>query len=71
MSSKRLSLGTHFLSTKKKTDLSELFASFDKDNDDKLSHSELQAMLQSAGIDSAAIPSMVMISFKRLSVKRN
>lgn len=69
MNSKRLSLGTHFLSTKKKTDLSELFASFDKDNDGIISYSELQEMLHSAGIDSAAIPSMVNDPFKRLSVK--
>jgi Ca2+-binding EF-hand superfamily protein len=59
MSSKRLSLGTAFLSSKKKEDLSELFTSFDKDNDGKISRSELSDMLHSAGVDSKAIPSMV------------
>lgn len=62
MSSKRLSLGSHFLSSKKKGDLSDLFSSFDKDNNGKISHSELQDMLQSAGINSLAIPSMVNLS---------
>lgn len=60
MASKRLSLGSHFLSSKKKEDLSDLFTSFDKDNDGKISHSELQDMLHSAGVDSSAIPSMVI-----------
>lgn len=59
MSSKRLSFGSHFLSSKKKGDLSELFTSFDKDHDGKISQSELQDMLHSAGVDSASIPSMV------------
>lgn len=59
MASKRLSLGSHFLSSKKKGDLSELFTSFDKDNDGKISRSELSDMLHSAGVDSEAIPSMV------------
>lgn len=59
MASKRLSLGSHFLSSKKKGDLSELFTSFDKDNDGKISRSELSDMLHSAGVDSVAIPSMV------------
>ncbi|KAF1802309.1 hypothetical protein FB192DRAFT_1458247 [Mucor lusitanicus] len=55
MTSKRLSLGSHFLSSKKKTDLSDLFTSFDKDNDGKISHSELEDMLQSAGIKSSML----------------
>jgi len=55
MTSKRLSLGSHFLSSKKKTDLSDLFTSFDKDNDGKISHSELEDMLQSAGIKSSMV----------------
>lgn len=59
MSSKRLSFGSHFLSSKKKGDLSDLFASFDKDNDGKISHLELEDMLLSTGVNSAAIPSMV------------
>lgn len=67
MASKRLSLGSHFLSSKKKEDLSDLFASFDKDHDGKISHSELEDMLHSAGINSSAIPSMV--SRKKFSVR--
>jgi Ca2+-binding EF-hand superfamily protein len=50
MATKRLSLGSHFLSSKKKDDLKELFASFDKDCDGKISRPELEAMLHSAGI---------------------
>ncbi|CEI96024.1 hypothetical protein RMCBS344292_10194 [Rhizopus microsporus] len=51
MSSKRLSLGTHFLSSKKKEDLTELFQSFDKDNDGKISCQEFNELLHSTGID--------------------
>ncbi|KAI8885679.1 EF-hand [Backusella circina FSU 941] len=50
MASKRISLGSHFLSTKKKDDLKDLFASFDKDCDGKISRPELEDMLHSAGI---------------------
>ncbi|KAG2236284.1 hypothetical protein BDF21DRAFT_425035 [Thamnidium elegans] len=59
MSSKRLSFGSHFLSSKKKGDLSDLFASFDKDKDGKISHLELEDMLLSTGVNSSAIPSML------------
>ncbi|KAI8047347.1 uncharacterized protein B0P05DRAFT_582358 [Gilbertella persicaria] len=55
MNSKRLSLGSHFLSSKKKGDLSDLFISFDKDHDGKISYSELHDMLHSAGVDSSSI----------------
>ncbi|KAI9487785.1 MAG: hypothetical protein EXX96DRAFT_535916 [Benjaminiella poitrasii] len=58
MTSKRLSLGSRFLSSKKKGDLAELFTSFDKDNDGKISHSELEEMLQSAGVDSSPFSPM-------------
>ncbi|KAI8981987.1 hypothetical protein BDF20DRAFT_905689 [Mycotypha africana] len=57
--SKRLSLGSHFLSHKKREDLSELFTSFDKDQDGRLSHKELEAMLLSAGVDNLVVTDMI------------
>ncbi|KAI8375049.1 hypothetical protein EDC96DRAFT_437384 [Choanephora cucurbitarum] len=59
MSSKRISLGSHFLSRKKKQDLSELFTSFDRDKDGKISTSELKEMLNSACVDDPAVQNMV------------
>lgn len=59
MASKRVSLGSHFLSSRKKEDLRELFASFDKDRDGKISRAELEEMLRSGGIESSSLPSMV------------
>lgn len=67
MTSKRLSLGSHFLSSKKKTDLSDLFTSFDKDNDGKISHSELEDMLQSAGIKSSMVREDFLISLNGIN----
>ncbi|KAI8637291.1 hypothetical protein BD408DRAFT_437145 [Parasitella parasitica] len=52
MSSNKFSLGSHFLSKKKTEDLTSLFTSFDKDKNGKISRSELQDMLHSAGIES-------------------
>ncbi len=67
MSSKRLSLGSHFLSSKKKGDLIELFNSFDKDNDGKISCAEFNELLHSMNIDNtAAVTSMVNIIFNLL-----
>ncbi|KAI8359978.1 hypothetical protein BD560DRAFT_405087 [Blakeslea trispora] len=59
MNSKRISLGSHFLSRKKKQDLSELFASFDRDQDGKISKSELEEMLSSAGVNDPSVQSVV------------
>lgn len=61
MSSKRLSLGTHFLSSKKKEDLTELFQSFDKDNDGKISYQEFNELLHSTGIDNTTAVTIMVI----------
>ncbi|KAI7900463.1 uncharacterized protein BX663DRAFT_517715 [Cokeromyces recurvatus] len=58
MTSKRISLGSHFLSSRKKGDLEDLFTSFDKDKDGKISHTELEEVLHSAGVDSSPFSSM-------------
>ncbi|CAO3698303.1 unnamed protein product [Rhizopus microsporus] len=60
MSSKRLSLGTHFLSSKKKEDLTELFQSFDKDNDGKISCQEFNELLNSTGIDNTTAATIMV-----------
>lgn len=52
MNPNRYSLGSHFLTSKKKNDLSELFTSFDKDKDGRISNAELKDMLNSAGMNS-------------------
>ncbi|KAI9488167.1 hypothetical protein BDB00DRAFT_773014 [Zychaea mexicana] len=53
-SSKRSSLGLHMMSTRKRLELEEMFAAFDKDKDGKVSPAELQEMLKSAGVISEA-----------------
>ncbi|KAI8997753.1 hypothetical protein BDB01DRAFT_713704 [Pilobolus umbonatus] len=59
MASNRFSLGSHFLSSKKKEDLNELFNSFDKDHDGKISASELDDMLHSAGLSKVPVSGKV------------
>ncbi|KAF7726713.1 hypothetical protein EC973_008487 [Apophysomyces ossiformis] len=59
MSSKRASLGLHFLSSKKKLELQDMFNSFDKNHDGKISNKELQEMLQSSGMNASAVPAML------------
>ncbi|KAG0191555.1 hypothetical protein DFQ28_011597 [Apophysomyces sp. BC1034] len=58
MTSKRASLGLHFLSSKKKLELQDMFNSFDKNHDGKISHTELEEMLQSTGMNASAVPAM-------------
>lgn len=60
MNPNRLSLGSHFLTTKKKNDLSELFTSFDKDKDGRISNDELKDMLNSAGLNSTSLVNLII-----------
>ncbi|KAI8393446.1 uncharacterized protein BYT42DRAFT_6636 [Radiomyces spectabilis] len=59
MASKRSSLGLHLLSSQKRQELKEMFTSFDKNGDGKLSPSELEKMLQFTGIQTNDVPSML------------
>ncbi|KAI9254055.1 hypothetical protein BY458DRAFT_521317 [Sporodiniella umbellata] len=50
MDFKRLSLGSHFLGSKKKDELRALFDSFDKDHDGFITNKELEALLNSCHV---------------------
>ncbi|KAI8335964.1 hypothetical protein BC941DRAFT_398873 [Chlamydoabsidia padenii] len=57
--SKHSSFSLHFLSNQKRKELQDLFATFDKDHNDKISTSELRTMLGSTGINEAQTNSVL------------
>lgn len=63
MSSKRSSIGVHLMSTRHRLELQELFEALDKDKDGKVSPTDLEAMLNTAGVaaGTTTVPSMVTV----------
>ncbi|KAI7881108.1 EF-hand [Lichtheimia hyalospora FSU 10163] len=61
MSSKRSSIGVHLMSTRHRLELQELFEALDKDKDGKVSPTDLEAMLNTAGVaaGTTTVPSML------------
>lgn len=63
MASKRSSIGVHLMSTRHRLELQELFEAVDKDKDGKISPTDLEAMLNTAGVaaGTTTVPSMVTV----------
>lgn len=56
---KRASFGMHFMSNNKKQQLHDLFNTFDKDKDGKVSVAEMKELLDQTGVNTDAVAHMV------------
>lgn len=56
---KRASFGMHFMSNNKKQQLYDLFNTFDKDKDGKVSVAEMKELLDQTGVNTDAVAHMV------------
>ena len=52
-----------FMGDQKRRELRELFDTFDKDKDGKISHAEFQQVLAYAGVDAQSVMTIVCLAF--------